>query len=229
MIIASSLLSQGVEVRKAGQPSYPIHLVNTNIHAVCHEQIEEDGHHNLWPYAMRHANDIANTTPRKGKELSPLELFSGVQIAPKLSHFHAFGCPTYMLDNMLQSGQGAPKWKERSRLGVYLSLSPNHAHSIALVLNPRAGHVSPQFHIKFDNFFEMVQDKSTDLNAPDPEWKYLSSFATKKGPAKIGAKGGLGGLLALRQGATAATTTPQESTVTEFQSKRTLSNSNPNG
>ena len=27
LIIASSLLSQGVEVRKAGQPSYPIHLV----------------------------------------------------------------------------------------------------------------------------------------------------------------------------------------------------------
>ena len=26
-IIASSLLSQGVEVRKTGQPSYPIHLV----------------------------------------------------------------------------------------------------------------------------------------------------------------------------------------------------------
>ena len=29
MIIASSLLSQGVEVRKAGQPSYPIHLVTS--------------------------------------------------------------------------------------------------------------------------------------------------------------------------------------------------------
>ena len=67
---------------------------------------------NLWPYAMRHANHVANTMPRKGKELSPLELFSGVQIAPKLRHFHAFGCPMYMLDNVLQSGQGAPKWKE---------------------------------------------------------------------------------------------------------------------
>ena len=27
----------------------------------------------LWPYAMRHANDIANATPRKGEELSPLK------------------------------------------------------------------------------------------------------------------------------------------------------------
>ena len=48
---------------------------------------------NLLPYAMKHANDIANATKRKGQELSPLELFSGVQIAPKLRHFHAFGCP----------------------------------------------------------------------------------------------------------------------------------------
>ena len=39
---------------------------------------------NLWPYAMRHANDVANATPRKGQELSPLELFSGVQVTPKL-------------------------------------------------------------------------------------------------------------------------------------------------
>ena len=70
----------------------------------------------LWPYAMRHANDVANATPRKGEELSPLEKFSGVQVAPKLRHFHAFRCPPYVLDNTLQSGQGAPKWKNRSRL-----------------------------------------------------------------------------------------------------------------
>ena len=55
----------------------------------------------LWPYAMRHANKVTNATPRKGEELSPLEKFSGVQVAPKLRHFHAFGCPTYVLDNAL--------------------------------------------------------------------------------------------------------------------------------
>ena len=156
---------------------------------------------NLWPYAMRHANDVANATPRKGQELSPLEMFSGVRIAPKIRHFHAFGCPTYVLDNALQSGQGAPKWKECSRLGVYLGPSPNHARSITLVLNPRTGHVSPQFHVKFDDFFETVQSKATDLDTPDPEWKYLSSFATKKGTPKSTDKGGLDGLLAPRRGA----------------------------
>ena len=166
---------------------------------------------NLWPYAMRHANDVANATPRKGQELSPLELFSGVSIAPKLRHFHAFGCPTYVLDNALQSGQGAPKWRERARLGVYLGPSPNHARSVALVLNPRTGHVSPQFHVKFDDFFETVQSKSTDLDTPDPAWKYLSGFATKKGTTKADDKGGLDGLMAPRRGATTAMNPPQES------------------
>ena len=95
----------------------------------------------LWPYAMRHANDVANATPRKGEELSPLVKFSGVQVTPKLRHFHAFGCPMYVLDIALQSGQGTPKWKHHSRLRVYLGPSPSHARSVALVLNPRTGHV----------------------------------------------------------------------------------------
>ena len=102
---------------------------------------------------MRHANDVANSTPRKGENDSPLEKFTGVLVRPKLRHFHAFGCPTYVLDNTLQSGQGVPKWKQHARLGVYLGPSPSHARMVALILNPRTGHVSPQFHVKFDDFF----------------------------------------------------------------------------
>ena len=158
----------------------------------------------LWPYAMRHANDVANATPKKGKESSPLELFSRVKVAPKLRHFHSFGCPTYMLDNALQSGQGAPKWRQRSRLGVYLGPSPNHARSVALVLNPRTGHISPQFHVKFDDFFETVQHKATDLDAPNPEWKYLSGFAVHKGQPRQSAKEPLGDLIVPRRGPTNA-------------------------
>ena len=96
----------------------------------------------LWPYTIHYANDVANATPRKGEDQSPLERFSGVNITPKLHHFHAFGCPTYVLDNALQSGQEAPKWKQRSRLGVYLGPLPSHTRSVALILNPRTGHVS---------------------------------------------------------------------------------------
>ena len=117
----------------------------------------------------------------------------------------------YVLDNAVQSGQGAPELKTRSRLGVYLGPSPNHARSVAQVLNPRTSHVSPQFHIRFDGFFfGAVQSKSTDLDAPDPKWKYLSRFATKKETAKPDAKGGLDGLLAPQRGTTAASSPPQD-------------------
>ena len=108
---------------------------------------------NLGPYALRYVNDVANATPNKGEEISPLEKFSSVSVAPKLRQFHSFACPAYVLDNALQSGQGVPKWSSRSRLGVYLGASPNHARSVALILNPRTGHVSPQFHVKFDDFW----------------------------------------------------------------------------
>ena len=154
----------------------------------------------LWPYAIRHANDVANATPKKGEELSPSEKFSGVTVAPKLRHFHAFGCPTYVLDNALQGNHGAPKWKQRARLGVYLVPSPNHARSVALVLNPRTGHVSPQFHVKFDDFFETVSDKSTDFDAPAPEWKYLSGFAVRKDQARPDNAGLLDRLITPRRG-----------------------------
>ena len=154
----------------------------------------------LWPYAMHHANDVTNATPRKGEDQSPLECFSGVKITPKLRHFHAFGCPTYVLDNALQSGQGSLKWKQCSRLGMYLRPSPSHARSVTIVLNPRTSHFSPQFHVKFDNFFETVQDKSTNMDAPEPDWKYLSGFAVKKGRPEPVGRGISNDLIALRQG-----------------------------
>ena len=81
----------------------------------------------LLPYAMRHANNVANASRRKGEDGSPLEMFTGVPVRPKLRHFHDFGCPTYVLVNALQSRQGVPMWKQRARLGVYLGLSPSHA------------------------------------------------------------------------------------------------------
>ena len=91
-------------------------------------------------------------------------------------------------------------------LGVYLGPSPNHARSVALVLNPRTGHVSPQFHVKFADFFETVQKKSTNLDAPEPEWKYLSGFAVHKEQPNTKSNGPFGGRLAPRRGRMTAPT-----------------------
>ena len=116
---------------------------------------------------------------------TPMELFAQVAIAPKLKHFHTFGCPTYILDNKLQGNQAIQKWQARSCLGIYLGPSPNHSRSISLILNPRTGHTSPQYHFKHDDFFEMVHpSKTTNFDVPNPEWKYLAQFLHRKRPVQ---------------------------------------------
>ena len=79
-------------------------------------------------------------------------------VATRLKNFHTFGCPVYVLDARLQSagGAGPPKWDARSRLGIYVGHSPLHAGSVALVLNPKTGLVSPQYHVVFDDDFSTV-------------------------------------------------------------------------
>ena len=130
----------------------------------------------LWPYGLCMANDICNSTPRKRSDISPIELFSGVSMCPKLKHYHSFGCPTYILDKALQAQKSLPKRQSRARLGVYLGPSPNHSRSVSLVLNPRTGHVSPQLHMKHDEFFETVDGRHHNYDAPAATWKELSGL-----------------------------------------------------
>ena len=61
-----------------------------------------------------------------------------------------------MLDAKLQSGQIKLKWEPRLRLGIYLGHFPCHAGTVALVLNPSTLHISPQFHVAFNDRFETV-------------------------------------------------------------------------
>jgi len=70
------------------------------------------------------------------------------------------------LKNQLQSGVGgAPKWEHRSCLGIYVG------GLVALVLNPRTGHVSPQFHVVFDDHFTTVP--FMEKNEVPPHWSKL--------------------------------------------------------
>ena len=92
------------------------------------------------------------------------------------SIFHAFGCPCFVLDSRLQSGISAvPKWEPRARLGIYIGHSPSHAGSVALVLNPRTGHVSPQYHVVFDERFSTVPYLGKD--SVPPNWAELVETA----------------------------------------------------
>ncbi len=82
------------------------------------------------------------------------------------------------LDPSLQQGHKIPCWKPRSRVGVYLGLSPEHASSVPLVLSTSTALVSPQFHIVFDDYFTTT--KCLHTNQLPPNWStLLTSSCTK--------------------------------------------------
>ena len=130
---------------------------------------------NLWPYAIRMANDVHNFAPSIKDGVSPIERFSQVQVAPRVRHSHTFGCPVYVLDGKLQVGKRLPKWEDRSRIGLFLGWSPRHSRKVALVLNLKTGHVSPQFHVVFDDLFETLRP-SAGNSPPKSLWQEKAGF-----------------------------------------------------
>jgi hypothetical protein len=92
-----------------------------------------------------------------------------------LNHFQPFGCPVFVLNNKMQSGQKLPKCEVRSRIGVYLGMSMQHARRVALVLNLKTGHVSPQFHVTFDPKLKAVRQSLGNLS-PSSGWQKLCGF-----------------------------------------------------
>jgi hypothetical protein len=78
----------------------------------------------LWPYAIRMANEILNSTPDITRQFTPIEAFSGTKVATNPKHFYHFGYPVYVLSNVMQAGQKIDKWSECTRVGIYLGPSP---------------------------------------------------------------------------------------------------------
>jgi hypothetical protein len=126
----------------------------------------------LWPYALKHAATVHNCLPTK-EGRSPLERFSNIDVAPNLKNFHTFGCPVFALENRLQAQQSVGSWASRARLGINLGPSPRHARSVSMVLNLNTGLVSPQFHVKHDEFFETINDNNRHQRAA---WLLLANL-----------------------------------------------------
>jgi Reverse transcriptase (RNA-dependent DNA polymerase) len=131
---------------------------------------------------MKMANEIANSAPSDPEGVSPLELFSQTTVAPKVRHSHTFGSPIFVLDTRLhEAGQSIGKWAQRLRVGIYLGTSPRHSRKIALVLSLQTGHVSPQFHVKFDDYFETLHPNSGN-SPPISHWQIRTGFEAEVKP-----------------------------------------------
>jgi hypothetical protein len=124
----------------------------------------------LWPFALKCCEDCLNNLIHRADDRTPYETLAGLESSKLImSNFHTFGCPCYVLDHWLQSGnREVPKWEPCACMDIYVSCSPSHASNIALILNPRTGHVSPQFHVVFDDDFTMVPYLCT--GAVPPHW-----------------------------------------------------------
>jgi hypothetical protein len=97
-----------------------------------------------------------------------------VQTNPK--HWKPFDCTVYVLDKGLQAGTTIfHKWKQRANVGVYLGRLPQHARSVALVLDRRMILVSPQFHVHFDPGFQIVKQDNLDS-----QWQLKAGFISQK-------------------------------------------------
>ena len=120
-----------------------------------------------WPFAVRHACYLYNHCPdRTGT--CPADRFFGETVPRhKLLDLHCWGCPVYVLDPTLQQGRKLPKWQPRSRRGIFLGFSRVHSSDVPLVLNLKTGHISPQYHVVFDDKFSSVPLQSIDDEPPE--------------------------------------------------------------
>jgi hypothetical protein len=141
---------------------------------------------NLWPYALREANDVLNHTNSAAHRYksTPYQVFSRTEVDNTNKHRQPLFCPVYVLEAPLQSDPVIyDKWKARCRVGIYLGRSPSHARSVALVLNLATGRVSPQYHVVFDPAFSTVSELCQEP-LPKSDWQRVCGFQGKTSRAE---------------------------------------------
>jgi hypothetical protein len=121
-------------------------------------------HFVLWPHALRNVTLLHNSLPVLEDGTSRLELFSLIRVGCNMKHVYTFGCPVFARQNALAPGNQLPRWSPCAHLGLNLGPSPMHARNVYQVLNLITGCVSPQYHCRFDDFFETTCHGGPDVS-----------------------------------------------------------------
>jgi hypothetical protein len=137
----------------------------------------EHNERDLWPLALSHAVHLHNEIPSQASRLTPHEVWAQSKSSfSALVNAHPWGCPVYILQPRLQDGGKVPKWEPRSRQGQYMGSSPLHASTVGLVRNLRTNHISPQFHVVYDDLFETVHASASETPASWPDLFTFNRF-----------------------------------------------------
>ena len=131
----------------------------------------------FWPFALKAMAERLNRLHIHPDGSTPESRLYGTCGVIPVGSYHTLFCPVYVLDARSQNegAMGPPKWDPKARIGIYLCHSPFHAGSVALVLNPTTGLVSPQFHVVFDDNFSTVPFMIKG-QVPD-NWGYLYRYS----------------------------------------------------
>ena len=124
------------------------------LYAACHWDCEVTS--DLWPMAVDYTVYLYNHLPNE-KGIAPMNLFTGVT-APrhKLRDSYMWRSPVNVLDPVLATGKKSPRWQPRSHKGIFIGFSPVRSSDVPSVLNLRTGHISPQYHVVFDDTFSTI-------------------------------------------------------------------------
>ena len=93
----------------------------------------------IWTFAIRHVVNQWNNTPTTDLNYQTSEerfnriKQENVNRKKHFQNFHLFGCPAYVLKDKLQGNVKQPKWKPRTKVGVYLGRSKHHAADVSLI------------------------------------------------------------------------------------------------
>jgi hypothetical protein len=141
----------------------------------------------MWTFALWHAVNFHNCSIRKDATTPPYEAFTGQTPPWSLSDFRVFGSPVYVLHKELQDGTSLNKCKPRSWLGVYVGTSNCHASAVPLIYNPVSTHITPQYHLVYDEHFHTVNTRpgfDTDaylkkLYESSAKWIYQDPYSNQ--------------------------------------------------
>ncbi len=97
-----------------------------------------------------------------GRALLPWLWLPESALTMDLLHYHVWGCPVFVLEAKLQIDQKLPKWNQQACMSQFLDFQTNTTIEGQCTSFAYQLHLTPNFHLVFDDFFETVNWTGVD-------------------------------------------------------------------